>query len=222
MPVGRFAAAACCLGQRIYVFGGRNDSSSSCCSTRSRIQLPQVYIFDTVANTWSTGREMPIQPETWWQPSATVVGALIFITGGPQSRLLRYDPTANAGSSAWSYCPPSRLLLDGRLSEDSRRPVPFAFNGRLILLCAGGAFEEYVPAGQCWSTVASSSAGEQQLYVGAAAVGEPFTQEEEDAELFSSLISSARRRGRVVRVADIDLTVDSDSDCITEDNDEGE
>jgi hypothetical protein len=70
--------------------------------------------------------------------------------------------------------------------------------------------------------VPSVSAGEQQFYDGAAAFGEPFTQEEEDAELFSSLISSARRRDRVVRVADIDLTVDSDSDCITEDNDEGE
>jgi hypothetical protein len=61
------------------------------------------------------------------------------------------------------------------------------------------------------------------LYVqGAAVVGEPFTPEEEETELFSSLISSAVRRDRVARLADIDLTVDSDSDYTTEDNDEGE
>jgi hypothetical protein len=218
LPVGRWAAAACSVGQRTYVFGGRNDGGAV---VESRIQLPQVYIFDTVANTWSMGEEMPIQPETWYRLSATVVGGQIFITGGPQRGVLRYDPTGTAGNSAWFHCPPSVLLLDGRLSQNHGL-FPFAFNGRLILLTAGGVVAEYVPAGEYWSWESSFSVDGWHSHVGAAAVGEPITQEEEDAELFSSLISSAMRRDRVVRVADIDLTVDSDSDYTTEDSDEGE
>ena len=237
LPVGRFDAAACSFGQSIYVFGGRNDGGAR---VESMIQLPQVFIFDTVANTWSTAEEMPIlrsfiymgpdprrvmenvnQPERCYRLSATLVGGLIYITGGPQLCVLRYDPTAIAGNNAWSHCPPSRL--QHITPSLGLRPVPFAFNGRLILLCAGGVVEEYVPAGEYWSTLPSFSAGGPQLYVqGAAVVGEPFTPEEEETELFSSLISSAVRRDRVARLADIDLTVDSDSDYTTEDNDEGE
>jgi hypothetical protein len=226
LPVGRFAAAACSFGQSIYVFGGRNDGGRR---VESFIQLPQVFIFDTVVNTWRKGGEMPllrghVDPLRCSRQSATLVGGLIYLTGGPHRCVLRYNPTAPADNSAWSLCPPSpwqHALAHSQLMPFLQYGVAFAFNGRLILQSTGGV-EEYNPDSESWSMLPSFSAGRQQSYVGAAAVGEPSTPEEEEAELFSSLISRARRRDRVARLADIDLTVDSDRDYNPQDSDEGE
>jgi N-acetylneuraminic acid mutarotase len=171
MPEARIKAAACTVGNAIYVFGGKlrwDDLPST-----------SVYKFETEVNEWSTLAPMP---KACYLRSATLLGGLIYIVGGGGNgrTVLCFDPE----SLAWSTLAPT--------SSCRRRAASFVLGGRLYVIGGGNqssssSMECYDVARNMWTDAASMLEGRR--YFGAITIG--LTGPAEEQDLFDSLIAKS-------------------------------
>jgi N-acetylneuraminic acid mutarotase len=181
MPGDRFTAAACVLGDNIYVFGGHDGEAEKPTSTTFR--------FNTVDDKWV---ELASMPEVRYGHTASELGGLIYVTwgdfsatpdGAVLSSVFRFDPAANA----WSTLAPMTSARSGHAC--------FVLGG--VLYAAGGDDgERTVTSCECydvdsdsWSVQSSMALRDKRDRWHAVVVGSGG----EGVELFDSLIDKAKR-----------------------------
>ncbi len=138
LPVAREETAAAATGDRLYVIGGFDAGG------RSR---PETFIFD--GRRWSSGPPLPVGLD---HPSAAELGGAVYVAGG-----FTDGPATNRvfklAGGAWTEMAPLRHAR-GALALVEARQRLFAIGGN-----NGGvqvaAIEEYDPAANTWTDVAS-------------------------------------------------------------------
>jgi hypothetical protein len=172
MPGARDCAAACAIGNDIFVFGGEDDHDFH----------DSVFKYDTEADEWSTLASMPHYSR---EHSTSVHGGLVYVVGVMSDNIdffdfFSFDPV----SKVWNSLAPT---LHNRHCGSS-----FVLAG--CLYAAGGcepssisSVERYDVASDTWMAVADFSEGRSSCC--AIAVGHTGPATEQD--LFDSLIAKA-------------------------------
>jgi N-acetylneuraminic acid mutarotase len=105
MPEGRMAHQMVALGGKLYVVGGRGETSN-------------VLIFDPKTNEWSIGAEMPAKRD---HLAAAVVGSKIYAIGGRDTSLTSRVDIYDTKTDAWSDGPklpiPMSAMAAGMLAD---------------------------------------------------------------------------------------------------------
>jgi N-acetylneuraminic acid mutarotase len=142
MPTRRYdGTGAASIGGLLYVPGGRNAS---------RILTKTLYVYKSVANTWSTKAPMPIA--SGCGGTVAIDGRLYVLTGctaagSATARLHRYTPSTDTWTARLSapaaHSFPAVGALDGRL---------YVAGGRNAAGAATATLHVYDPATNTWST----------------------------------------------------------------------
>jgi hypothetical protein len=105
MPEGRMGHQMVAIGSKLFVVGGRGETSN-------------VLIYDTLRKSWSTGAQMPVPRD---HLAAAVVGDKIFAIGGRDDDLLARVDIYDTAQDAWSDGPalpqPMSAMATAALSD---------------------------------------------------------------------------------------------------------
>jgi N-acetylneuraminic acid mutarotase len=161
IPTAASAPGVACLNGKVYVFGGYDTTSFSALSANQ--------IYDTSANTWSTGAAMPTAR---WSPGVVSVNGLIYAIGGGTSINLNtgaetysatveiYNPSSNTWSTGPSLpqsVPSSAAVVNGTIYVIAGSGVPvYSFNPSTD---TSWSTKSLPPAGVGPSGVAGDSSG---------------------------------------------------------------
>jgi hypothetical protein len=135
MPEGRMGHQMVAIDQKLYVVGGRGETSN-------------VLIFDTVAHTWSTGAQMPAPRD---HLAVVVSDEQIWAIGGRGDDLLDrvdiYDPKTDAWTTGPKLPRPMSAMAAGVLPDGIH-----VVGGEDPAVVTGGVIDKhYVYAGERWT-----------------------------------------------------------------------
>ena len=155
MPTARQGPFSGAIGSKIYVVGGLTDTSA--------VNVNEIY--DTSANTWSTGAPMPTAR---WLAASAVVGNILYTIGGRSvnnvslSVVEAYDPATNTWSTKaampitndniYATVENNVIYVMGGFSQSSQQRLTTVFS--------------YNPATDTWSELAPLNVGKSLPAIG--------------------------------------------------------